>query len=120
MRVFVALVSRLWEEHRMLDDDVPAWDDVVEPAQHALALAGMLCVEDMNQRADLALDVRADLPALWARHYERPPRGGIPEWDSLQAAAQEALVLAGRLVVASVHGTPRMVAVWDPIERGEA
>ena len=120
MRVFVALVARLWEEHRMLEDDLPPWRDVVEPAQRALALAGMLCVEDMTQRADLVLDVEAELPRLWARHYERPPRGGIPTWESLQEAAREALVLAGRLVVASVHGTPRMLTVWDPIERGEA
>jgi hypothetical protein len=119
-RVFLALLSRLWEEHRMLDEDVPPWGDVVEPAQRALALAGMLCVEDMTARDSLSLDVRAELPILWARHYDRPPRGGIPTWESLQEAAQEALVLAGRLVVSAVHGRPKMVAVWDPIERGEA
>jgi hypothetical protein len=119
-RVFLALLCRLWEEHRIVDVDIPAWGDVIEPAQHALALAGMLCVEEMRVSDTLALDVAGELPRLWQQHYDKPPRGGLPTWDSLQDAAREALVLAGRLVVASVSGDPRLLHVWDPIERGEA
>ena len=105
----------------MLDDgEVPKWSDVIEPAQRALALAGMLCVEDMTQRDSVVLDVREALPILWARHYERPPRGGIPTWDSMQVPAQEALVLAGRLVLHAVNGRENLVSIWDPSEQGEA
>jgi hypothetical protein len=120
MRVFLALIERLWEEHRYTDDSVPPWSAVVQPAQHALALAAMLCVDELIRRDSLALNVPARLPDLWERHYQKPPVGGVPRWDDLQELAQSALILAGCLLVDALNTGPARLAFWDPDNEGEA
>jgi hypothetical protein len=96
MRVFLALCSRIWAEQEALLP-LPSWQTLPQVDRESISLAALLTVQEMmslQQAGELQTIVaRQMLPALWDRHWARPPQGGMPRWQDLTADQKFALCL---------------------------